>query len=120
MQRESGKKRAQSHARRTRYAPTGVNDGKGVMFISHDGRIYPSGFMPILCGTYPAAHLVRTYQESPVFRGLCDLNRFEGKCNACEFRNICGGSRARAYAVTGNPYAEDPECAYVPQVTGTT
>jgi radical SAM protein with 4Fe4S-binding SPASM domain len=92
----------------------GVNDGNGVMFISHVGKIYPSGFMPMFCGRFPAAHVVKVYQNSPVFRSLRDVDRLEGKCSLCEFRQICGGSRARAYAVTGNPFAEEPDCAYVP------
>jgi radical SAM protein with 4Fe4S-binding SPASM domain len=99
---------------KSRYAPLGINDGKGVMFVSHVGRIYPSGFLPMICGRFPAAHVVRIYQDSPVFRGLRDVERLEGKCKMCEFRIICGGSRARAYAITGNVFAEEPDCAYVP------
>jgi MoaA/NifB/PqqE/SkfB family radical SAM enzyme len=96
------------------YVPMGVNDGRGVMFVSHVGMIHPSGFMPIVCGMYPLDHVVHVYQESPVFRALRDSSRFEGKCRVCEFRNLCGGSRARAYAVTGNPLAQEPDCSYVP------
>jgi radical SAM protein len=97
------------------YVPLGVNDGNGIMFISHKGDIYPSGFMPLLCGRLPVDHLVGVYQDSPIFRELRDPHLLEGKCKACEFRRVCGGSRARAYAVTGNPFAEEPDCAYVPQ-----
>ncbi|MFC1757190.1 radical SAM/SPASM domain-containing protein, partial [Planctomycetota bacterium] len=97
-----------------RFQPLGVNDGKGIMFVSHTGTIHPSGFMPITCGVFPQQHVVQVYQDSPIFRGLRDADRLEGKCGACEFRNICGGSRARAYALTGNPYAEEPDCVYVP------
>lgn len=97
-----------------RGVPTGLNDGKGVMFVSHTGMIHPSGFMPIVCGVFPFEHVVRVYQESPIFRGLRDAERLEGKCGACEYRNLCGGSRARAYATTGNPFAEEPTCVYVP------
>jgi radical SAM protein with 4Fe4S-binding SPASM domain len=100
------------------YRPIGLNDGNGVMFISHVGKIYPSGFLPLLCGRFPAAHLVKVYQDSPTFRGLRDAERLEGKCKLCEFRHVCGGSRARAYAVTGNPFAEEPDCAYVPEAVG--
>ena len=96
------------------FRPLGVNDGKGVMFVGHTGLIHPSGFMPILCGIYPLQHVVDVYQDSPIFRSLRRADRLEGKCRQCEFRNICGGSRARAYAVTGNPFAEEPDCAYVP------
>jgi radical SAM protein len=99
----------------TRAVTHAVNDGKGVMFVGHTGLIQPSGFMPIVCGLFPLDHLVHVYQASPVFRALRDAERLEGKCRVCEFRNICGGSRARAYAVTGNPLAQEPDCSYVPQ-----
>jgi radical SAM protein len=97
------------------YVPLGVNDGKGVMFVSHVGLIHPSGFMPIICGMFPLDHVVHVYQRSPIFRSLRDPHRLEGKCQACEFRNICGGSRARAYAVTGNPFAQETDCSYLPE-----
>ncbi|MFO0915240.1 MAG: radical SAM protein [Pirellulales bacterium] len=96
------------------FVPGGVNDGKGVMFVSHAGLVYPSGFLPIVCGLFPLQHLVRIYQESPILRSLRDTSRLEGKCGRCEFRNICGGSRARAFAVTGNLFAEEPDCCYQP------
>lgn len=98
-------------------APMGINDGKGVMFVSHVGLIHPSGFMPIVCGMFPLANVVDVYQHSPIFQGLRDSSRLEGKCSRCEYRNICGGSRARAYAVTGNPYAQEPDCSYVPRTS---
>jgi radical SAM protein with 4Fe4S-binding SPASM domain len=96
------------------YVPLGVNDGKRTMFVSHVGLVHPSGHMPILCGIYPLQNVVRIYQDSPVFRKLRDANCLEGKCGRCEFRHVCGGSRARAYAATDNPFAEDPACAYEP------
>lgn len=92
----------------------GVNDGKGVMFVGHTGMVFPSGFMPIFCGAFPQQHLVEIYQRSPLLQALRDPYRLEGKCHDCEFRKICGGSRARAYAVTGNPFAEEPDCGYEP------
>lgn len=92
----------------------GVNDGKGVMFVGHTGLVSPSGFMPIVCGLFPMDHIVRVYQQSPIFRGLRDASRLEGKCGLCEYRNVCGGSRARSYALTGNPFAEEPDCVYEP------
>ncbi len=92
----------------------GLNDGKGVLFVGHTGAIYPSGFMPIECGRYPQQNIVQVYQDSPLFQDLRDANLLEGKCRPCEYRKICGGSRARAYALTGNPFAEEPDCAYIP------
>lgn len=96
------------------FSALGVNDGKGVMFVGHTGFVYPSGFMPILCGVFPQQHVVDIYQRSPLMEALRDANRLEGKCRACEFRHICGGSRARAYAVNGNPFAQEPDCLYQP------
>jgi radical SAM protein with 4Fe4S-binding SPASM domain len=92
-----------------------VNDGKGIMFVSHTGAVYPSGFLPLLCGSFPSEHVVRIYQRAALFRDLRNPERLEGKCHDCEFRQICGGSRARAYAVTGNPFAEEPDCLYIPR-----
>lgn len=96
-------------------APLGINDGKGVMFIDHSGRVFPSGFLPIECGRFPDCSVVETYQSSDVFRKLRDPDQLNGKCGICEFRHACGGSRARAYAVTGDPLAPEPDCIYEPR-----
>jgi len=103
---------------RKSFRSTGLNDGKGVMFVGHTGEIFPSGFMPIFCGQYPQQSVVEAYQDSPLFIDLRDANRLEGKCGQCEYRTICGGSRARSYALTGNPLAEEPDCAYLPPAIG--
>ena len=95
-------------------APLGVNDGKGVMFVSHTGRIFPSGFLPIECGRFPRDSVVDIYQHSALFRQLRDPDQLQGKCGRCEFRHACGGSRARSYAVAGDPLAEEPDCDYQP------
>jgi radical SAM protein with 4Fe4S-binding SPASM domain len=92
-----------------------VNDGKGVMFVGHTGIIQPSGFLPITCGRFPEEHLVEVYTSSSIFQSLRDPERLEGKCSYCEYRQICGGSRARAYAVTGNMFAQEPDCLYRPR-----
>ncbi len=97
-----------------RRAPLGVNDGKGVMFVSHSGSIYPSGFMPIECGKFPADNIVSVYQTSELFQGLRDADRLQGKCGECQYREICGGSRSRSFATTGDPYASEPDCIYEP------
>jgi AdoMet-dependent heme synthase len=96
-------------------APRGLNDGKGFVFISHTGEVYPSGFMPVSAGSIRAQSLESIYRESPLFLGLRNPDQLEGKCGQCEFRQICGGSRARAHALTGNPFGEEPCCAYVPR-----
>jgi AdoMet-dependent heme synthase len=95
-------------------APLGVNDGKGVMFVSHTGQVYPSGFMPILCGRFPRESIIDVYQQSELFRSLRNGDLLKGKCGVCEYRHICGGSRARAYAVTGDPLGAEPDCVYFP------
>lgn len=100
---------------RVQRAPLGVNDGRGVMFVSHTGSVYPSGFMPISAGKFPERSIVDIYQNSGIFIGLRDKDRLKGKCGVCEYKGICGGSRARAYAVTGDPYAAEPDCVYLPK-----
>lgn len=98
-----------------RFLP-GINSGKGFLFISHTGEIYPSGFLPLACGNVRNESLVEVYQEHPVFRALRDPERLKGRCGQCAFRSLCGGSRARAYALTGDYLAEDPACSHVPEV----
>lgn len=96
-------------------APRGLNDGKGFVFISHTGEVFPSGFLPVSAGNVRKETLADIYRYSPLFVSLRNTDLLEGKCGRCEFRNICGGSRARAYAVTGNVLAEEPCCVYEPQ-----
>ena len=96
-------------------APRGLNDGKGFVFVSHTGDIFPSGFLPLSAGNIRQQELGIIYRESPLFQILRDTSKLEGKCGSCEFKEICGGSRARAYALTGNPNAEEPCCAYMPK-----
>ncbi|HYM45402.1 MAG TPA: TIGR04053 family radical SAM/SPASM domain-containing protein [Solirubrobacteraceae bacterium] len=92
----------------------GVNDGRGFMFISHLGEVMPSGFLPISAGNVREQDPVSLYRDSPLFRELRDPGALRGKCGRCEFREICGGSRARAFAVTGDHLAADPSCAFQP------
>jgi radical SAM protein len=94
--------------------PRGINDGSGFLFVSHRGDIYPSGFLPLRAGNVRTDRLADVYRQSPLFRELRE-GTLEGKCGACPFRQVCGGSRARAYALTGSVLASDPLCAYVPR-----
>ena len=96
-------------------AARGVNDGNGFVFISHTGEIYPSGFLPISAGNVRKDCLVDVYRRSPLFTDLRNPDRLKGKCGHCEFRRICGGSRARAYAIHGDYLAADPSCVYQPK-----
>jgi radical SAM protein len=95
-------------------APRGVNAGKGFLFVSHVGEVYPSGFLPIAAGNVRDHLVADVYRHTPLFRDLRDGDRLKGRCGRCEFRDICGGSRARALAMTGDAFETDPWCAYEP------
>lgn len=92
-----------------------INEGKGFVFISHKGEVQPSGFLPISAGNVRQDRVQDIYRNSELFRRLRDTHNLQGKCGDCEFREICGGSRARAYALSGDAFAEDPSCEYVPK-----
>jgi radical SAM protein len=92
----------------------GIRDGNGIMFISHTGEVQPSGFLPLTAGNVRTAPPLRIYRESPLFQSLRQPDQFAGRCGRCEFRQVCGGSRARAYAATGNVLGADPLCPYEP------
>jgi len=95
-------------------ASRGLNDGKGFVFVSHAGEVFPSGFLPLAAGNIRRQRLADLYRDSPLFRTLRDTSQLKGKCGVCEFKDICGGSRARAYALTGDVMAEEPCCVYQP------
>jgi radical SAM protein len=92
----------------------GVRDGNGILFVSHTGDVYPSGFLPLRAGNVRAASIVDIYRHGELFTALRDVGRLVGKCGICPFREVCGGSRARAYAWTGDILASDPLCPYRP------
>lgn len=92
----------------------GVNDGRGFMFISHVGDVTPSGFLPITAGNVREQNVVDIYRDAPLFRELRDPELVKGKCGRCRYKIVCGGSRARAYGVTGDYMAEDPSCIHQP------
>jgi AdoMet-dependent heme synthase len=91
-----------------------IRDGHGIAFVSNLGDVYPSGFLPLPCGNVRTGSLVNIYREAPVFRALHDPGKFLGRCGVCEYKQICGGSRARAFAYTGNALESDPFCTYAP------
>src|SRR5271165_569774 len=95
-------------------APRGVNDGKGFVFVDHHGDVYPSRFLPLSAGNLTTESLADMYCDSSLFVSLRDSSKLKGKCGRCLVRKVCGGSRARAYAVTGDLFAEEPCCAYRP------
>jgi radical SAM protein len=97
-----------------------IRDGHGIVFVSNLGEVYPSGFLPLRCGNVRVESLVNIYRNSEMFRALHSPDQFHGKCGACEYSHICGGSRARAFAYTGDALGTDPFCPYEPgtSVTG--
>ena len=94
--------------------PTQTRDGKGLMFVSYDGEVYPSGFLPMRTGKVPEERLASIYRSSGLFADLRDSSKLKGRCGRCEYRVICGGSRSRAFAELGDALGEDPACPYVP------
>lgn len=95
-------------------APKGVNYSRGLVFINHRGEAYASRFLPLSAGDVTRQSLSEVYCESPLFVSLRDSSRLKGKCGRCSAQNVCGGSRARAYVMTGDLFASDPCCAFEP------
>jgi AdoMet-dependent heme synthase len=98
-----------------RFPATG--DGKGFVFVSHTGEVQPSGFLPLACGNVRRERLIDVYRNHPTMRRLRDPDSFGGKCGACEYNTLCGGSRARAYGFTGDAFAAEPCCIYASSTT---
>jgi radical SAM protein len=101
---------AHAHSR----AGYGIRDGNGIMFVSNTGEVAPSGFLPISAGDVRKTDPVEIYRTSPLFVALRRASDFQGRCGVCNFRMVCGGSRARAWAASGDPLGEDPLCLYRP------
>ena len=95
-------------------APMGVNSGKGFIFVSHLGEVFPSGFLPLLAGNIRERSLAEIYRNAPLLKELRDPSLLKGRCGLCPYRGICGGSRSRAYALRGDPLEEDDGCSYQP------
>ncbi len=100
-----GESRAQS---------VGTRDGKGILFVAHDGDVFPAGFLPVRLGNVREDDIVELYRRHPLLRAIRSAS-FSGRCGRCEFADTCGGSRSRAYATTGDPLGEDPACAHRPE-----
>ena len=90
-----------------------TRDGKGIVFVAHDGQVYPAGFLPLPLGSVRDAGVLSIYRRDPVLKAIRNAG-FPGRCGRCEYADECGGSRARAYAATGDPLADDPACRYLP------
>ncbi len=96
----------------------GIRDGNGIVFLAHDGQVTPSGFLPLPIGDVRRSSLADLYRHHPTMVALRTPDGFAGRCGRCEFRSWCGGSRARAFAWTGNPLESDPLCPHVPRPGG--
>ncbi len=105
--------------KKERRTPMNVNAGRGFIFISKRGDVFPSGFLPVKVGSVREKSIVEIYREAEVLKRLRDYSNLKGKCGICEFREVCGGSRSRAYAHTGDMFAEEPFCIYQPSSSGT-
>jgi len=90
--------------------------GSGVCFVSHQGEVYPCGYLPVLAGDLRRQSFASIWENSPVFAQLRDSDNLKGKCGYCEFRNICMGCRARAFAASGDFLDEEPFCVYQPRM----
>jgi radical SAM protein len=100
-------------AGRPRAQTASTRDGKGILFVAHDGEINPAGFLPLPLGNVRNEAIATIYRDDPLLLKIRDA-QFTGRCGRCEYADLCGGSRARAYAATGDPLGEDPACPYVP------
>jgi len=102
-----------THPARSRSART--RDGRGLVFVDYQGRVSPSGFLPVVTGNIRTDSLAGIYRDSPVFRSLRRAESLGGRCGRCGYRDLCGGSRSRAWAASGDYLAEDPACVYEPR-----
>ena len=108
------------YQKRALHQGLGIRDGNGIVFVSNTGDVYPSGFLPLPAGNVRVSSLPDLYRNAALFRSLRTPAQFKGKCGYCEYREICGGSRARAFAHSGNALNSDPVCSFEPRQHGTT
>jgi AdoMet-dependent heme synthase len=112
--RERGERRPERLTTRLTALSRGCMAGNGFAFVSHVGDVCGCGFLPLSVGNVRDRPFSELYAHAPLFQAFRDPSRLGGDCGACEFRAVCGGCRARAYAATGDPLAEEPDCAYEP------
>jgi len=101
------------------FKSTATRDGRGILFVAYNGDVYPSGFLPMPVGRVPGKDLATIYRSAPLFTQLRNSANLKGRCGICSYRELCGGSRSRAFAEFGDPFEEDPACSYVPDVSET-
>ena len=90
-----------------------TRDGKGIVFVAYDGEVYPAGFLPLGLGNVCTTPLAEIYRDNPLLKQI-RATEFTGRCGSCEYADLCGGSRARAFASSGDPLGEDPACPFQP------
>lgn len=112
--RARGERRPQRVTTRLTTMSRGCLAGNGFAFVSHVGDVCGCGFLPLSVGNIRDRPFSELYAEAPLFQAFRDPSTLGGDCGACEYRVLCGGCRARAYAATGDPLAEEPNCAYEP------
>jgi len=98
---------------RPRAQTASTRDGKGILFVAHDGEVNPAGFLPLALGNVRDEPIAKIYRNDLLLRRIRAAD-FTGRCGRCEYADLCGGSRARAYASSGDPLGEDPACSYQP------
>lgn len=103
-----------SATKRLRAHTTATRDGKGIVFVAYDGEVYPAGFLPQPLGNVRDHPIAEIYRENPLLVQIRSA-KFSGRCGYCEYSDLCGGSRARAFAATGDALGEDPACVYQPE-----
>jgi radical SAM protein len=92
-----------------------TRDGKGIIFVAHNGDVNPSGFLPLSLGNVKDEGIVSIYRNNEILRKIRDPSNFGGRCGVCEYGDICGGSRARAFSYFNDLFQEDPKCIYIPK-----
>ncbi len=100
---------------RTQHSSRGCLAGLGVLFVGHQGDVYPCGYLPVKCGSILDEQLVEIWHNNKDLLRMCNSDELGGKCGVCEYRHVCGGCRARAYAATGDYMAQEPFCIYTPE-----
>lgn len=99
----------------TTLARKGTLDGDGILFVSNEGKIHPGGLVPVDLGDVKSSRIPNVYREDTLLKSIRE-RRFKGPCGSCEYKEICGGSRARAYSYSGDPLGSDPACVYSRQI----
>jgi AdoMet-dependent heme synthase len=97
----------------------GCMGGQSFSFISSTGKVQICGFLDVAAGNLRSQNydFVEIWNNSPLFKEMRDIDNYHGKCGICEFKNVCSGCRARAYAFYNDYLAEEPFCTYIPEIT---